>query len=93
MSRLRHIALIIVFSCIAAVASAQVRGEGRLNGKVVDEQKQPMQDVVVKATLTGQNQPLQTKTNKKGEWTINGLASGEWTVSSPKTGSRVSAAR
>lgn len=86
MSRLRHIALIIVFSCIAAVASAQVRGEGRLNGKVVDEQKQPMQDVVVKATLTGQNQPLQTKTNKKGEWTINGLASGEWTVEFTKDG-------
>ena len=74
MSRLRHTALIIVFACIATVASGQVRGDGRINGKVVDEQKQPMQDVIVKATMTGQNQPLQAKTNKKGEWTINGLA-------------------
>jgi Flp pilus assembly protein TadD len=86
MSRLRNIALIIVFTCIAAVASAQMRGEGRLNGKVVDEQKQPLQDVVVKATMTGQPQPLQAKTNKKGEWTINGLASGEWTVEFTKDG-------
>ena len=86
MSRLRHTALIIVFTCIAAVASGQVRGDGRINGKVVDEQKQPMQDVVVKATLTGQNQPLQAKTNKKGEWTINGLASGEWTIEFSKDG-------
>jgi tetratricopeptide (TPR) repeat protein len=86
MSRLRHTALIIVFTCIATVASGQVRGDGRINGKVVDEQKQPMQDVVVKATLTGQNQPLQAKTNKKGEWTINGLASGEWTIEFSKDG-------
>jgi len=86
MSRLRPLALTIVFTCIAAVASAQMRGEGRLNGKVLDEQKQPLQDVVVKATMTGQAQPLQAKTNKKGEWTINGLATGEWTVEFTKDG-------
>jgi predicted Zn-dependent protease len=40
----------------------------------------------VKATMTGQPQPLQAKTNKKGEWTINGLASGEWTVEFSKDG-------
>jgi predicted Zn-dependent protease len=86
MSRLRHIALITIFACLAAVASAQTRGDARLNGKVVDEQKQPLQDVVVKATLTGQPQPLQAKTNKKGEWTINGMASGEWTLEFNKDG-------
>src|SRR5262245_53501778 len=86
MSRLRHTALIIVFTCIAEVASGQVRGEGRIQGKVVDDQKQPMQDVVVKATLAGQNQPLQAKTNKKGEWSINGLAPGEWTIEFSKDG-------
>ena len=66
MSRLRHLALIIVFTCIAAAASAQVRGEGRLNGKVLDEQKQPMQDVVVKATMTGQNQPHADEDEQEG---------------------------
>ena len=67
-------------------ASAQVRGQGRVAGKVTDEQGQPLQDVVIKATMTGQTQVIQTKSNKKGEFTVGGIAGGEWNLEFSKDG-------
>ena len=86
MKRLQQPALILVFALIAATAFAQTRGDGRLAGKVVDDQGQPVQDVQVKATMKGQTQAMQGKTNKKGEWVINGLAGGEWDLEFTKQG-------
>jgi Tfp pilus assembly protein PilF len=80
---------VLIFSVatlVAGTAAAQVRGDGRLYGKVVDQQGQPLQDVQVKAVMSGQPQPLQAKTNKKGEWTIIGLGAGQWTVEFSKEG-------
>jgi predicted Zn-dependent protease len=85
MMRFRQLVLVLVFALVAGTAAAQ-RGDGRLFGKVVDAQGQPLQDVQVKAVLTGQPQPLQAKTNKKGEWTIIGLAPGQWTLEFSKEG-------
>ena len=65
---------------LASSALAQSRGNARLNGKVVDEQGQPVADVVVKAQMNGQTEILSGKTDKKGEFRINGLANGEWKV-------------
>ena len=78
MRTFRQTALLLLFTLVATGAAAQVRGEGRVAGKVVDEEGQPLQDVQVKATMTGQTQPMQAKSNKKGELTVNGLAGGEW---------------
>jgi predicted Zn-dependent protease len=86
MRTLRKTAFLLLFTLVATAASAQVRGEGRVAGKVVDDKGQPVQDVQVKATMTGQTQPVQTKSNKKGEWAINGLAGGEWTIEFTKEG-------
>jgi predicted Zn-dependent protease len=86
MKTLRHAAFVLVFALAAASAAAQVLGDARIFGKVVDEQGQPIQDVQVKATLSGQNQTLQGKSNKKGEWAINGLAGGEWMLEFTKEG-------
>jgi predicted Zn-dependent protease len=86
MKTLRYTAFLLLFTLIATGSTAQVRGEGRVAGKVVDEKGQPVQDVQVKATLSGQPQPLQGKSNKKGEWTINNVASGEWTLEFTKEG-------
>jgi tetratricopeptide (TPR) repeat protein len=85
MMRLRQTLLFLVFAFVAATAAAQ-RGDARLFGKVVDDKGQPLQDVQVKAVLQGQPQPLQAKTNKKGEWTIIGLAPGQWTLEFSKEG-------
>jgi predicted Zn-dependent protease len=70
----------------AAAAGAQVRGEGRIAGKVVDDKGQPLADVSVRATRKGETQPLQTKSNSKGEWTFNMLAMGEWALEITKDG-------
>jgi len=71
---------------LASSAMAQPRGNARLNGKVVDEQGQPLEDVLVTAQMTGQSDTLSGKTDKKGEWRINGAANGEWKVQVSKEG-------
>ncbi|MGB2717312.1 MAG: tetratricopeptide repeat protein [Vicinamibacterales bacterium] len=64
----------------------QTRGEARIGGKVVDDAGKPAANVVVKAQLTGQMPPLQTKTNNKGEWSINNMAGGVWELEFSKEG-------
>jgi tetratricopeptide (TPR) repeat protein len=86
MRTLRKTALLLLFTLAATGATAQVRGEGRIAGKVVDDKGQPLQDVQVKATMAGQPQPVQTKSNKKGEWAINGIAGGQWVIEFTKDG-------
>jgi predicted Zn-dependent protease len=86
MKTFRHTALLLLFTLVATGATAQVRGEGQVAGKVVDDKGQPLQDVQVKATMTGQTQPVQAKSNKKGEWSINNIAGGEWVIEFAKEG-------
>jgi predicted Zn-dependent protease len=72
----------VVLACVLALgvtASAQDRGKTRAQGKVVDEQGQPLQDVIVAAVKEGFDKPFQqAKTNNKGEWRIENLAAGKW---------------
>ncbi len=65
---------------IATVAWAQDwRGNGRLMGKVVDEQGKPLQGVVVSASLPAYHGILaQGKSDKKGEWSIDDVGEGNW---------------
>ena len=67
-------------------AAAQVRGEGRIRGTVVDEAGQPVGDVAIRATKKGETQALEAKTSAKGEFTLIQLATGEWTVEFSKPG-------
>lgn len=68
--------------------AAQVRGEGRITGKVVDEQGQPIANVAITATKKdAQAQaPIEAKSNDKGEFSLTQLATGEWTVEFSKDG-------
>jgi Tfp pilus assembly protein PilF len=72
----------VVLACVLALGvmvSAQDRGKTRAQGKVVDEQGQPLQDVIVAAVKEGFDKPFQqAKTNNKGEWRIDDLAAGQW---------------
>jgi tetratricopeptide (TPR) repeat protein len=78
--------MLVVAALVAASALAQTRGNGRLSGKVLDEQGQPIIDVIVKAQMAGQTESFPGKTDKKGEWRINGLADGQWTIEMSKDG-------
>ena len=86
MRKLNSFAFIVAFLCAASVASAQIRGDGRISGKVVDEQGQPLADVQVKGNKVGEIQPMMAKTNNKGEWSLNGIAPGQWNVEFSKEG-------
>jgi len=77
---------LIAAALLTTSAIAQPRGNGRLVGKVVDEQGQPVPDVTVKAQMTGQPDVLTAKSDKKGEWRLNGAANGEWKVELSKAG-------
>jgi tetratricopeptide (TPR) repeat protein len=76
--------LSVTLAAPAAYAQAW-RGMGHLAGKVVDEQGQPVEGVTVKVELPGSG-GTQGTTNKKGEWSIGGLARGAWHIDFEKAG-------
>jgi tetratricopeptide (TPR) repeat protein len=78
--------LAILILLIAAPATAQTRGTGRLAGKVLDGEGKPIRAVLVTAVKTGDDRPVQTKTSEKGEWAIGGLAGGQWNLDFAKDG-------
>ncbi len=83
---LRAAVAVIAAAMLATSAMAQPRGDARLTGKVVDDQGQPLDGVTVRAQMTGQTDILEGKSDKKGEWRINGAANGEWKVELSKDG-------
>jgi tetratricopeptide (TPR) repeat protein len=85
--RVSHsIAAAAIAFVLAAPASAQSRGQGHMAGVVKDESGQPVQGVAVKAMKAGEHDEFTDKTNKKGEWAINGIAGGEWNLDFSKDG-------
>jgi tetratricopeptide (TPR) repeat protein len=79
MSRVFRIAVLLVLVATAAWAQGW-RGQGRVGGKVTDEARKPIEGVVVKLTLPSENGVVEVKTNSKGDWSVGGIARGEWQV-------------
>ena len=79
------VALAAVFA-LAGPAFAQSRGAGHMAGVVKDESGKPVQGVKVTAQKAGEHDTFTDTTNKKGEWAINGLASGQWNLDFVKDG-------
>jgi tetratricopeptide (TPR) repeat protein len=78
MSRIVATTLALLFTATAAFAQ-DYRGNGRLNGKVVDEQGKGIEGVVVTATLPAVvGAKLQVATDKNGGWSVEGVAEGNW---------------
>jgi Flp pilus assembly protein TadD len=76
----------VLAALVASSALAQSRGNARLTGKVVDEQGQPIADAIVRAQMVGQTELVSGKSDKKGEWRLNGLAEGQWQIEIGKEG-------
>jgi Tfp pilus assembly protein PilF len=76
----RRMAVVLIgVLALSAATAAQNRGKTKAQGKVVDEQGQPLGDVIVAAVMNGLDKPFQqTKTNNKGEWKVENLAAGKW---------------
>jgi tetratricopeptide (TPR) repeat protein len=64
---------------LGAVTAAQTKGKTKAQGKVLDEGGQPLGEVIVAAVMDGMDKPFQqSKTNAKGEWSVQNLAAGKW---------------
>jgi Tfp pilus assembly protein PilF len=75
---------VAAFSSVAV--SAQQKGNARINGKILDDQGKPAPGVAVRATKTGDALIMEAKTNEKGEWTLQGLTTGQWNFEFHKEG-------
>jgi predicted Zn-dependent protease len=84
MTRARTTAIILWCLSLAIGASAQPKG--RINGKILDEGGKPAADVQVRAIKAGESQVNEAKTNDKGEWSMQGLAVGQWNFEFVKQG-------
>lgn len=72
---------------LSASATAQDwRGVGRLGGVITDDTGKPIEGAVVKGQLVGSTGTTQAKTNKKGEWALNGINGGQWNLDFQKDG-------
>lgn len=88
MTRLRTVPALFVALAMATSVLAQSRGTLRITGRVLDEAGQPLADVQVRAAKKGEAQPevFTAKTNGKGEYSLNGLAAGDWILEAMKEG-------
>lgn len=72
----------VALACVVAlgaVTAAQTRGKAKAEGRVLDEQGEPLPDAIVVAVMDGYDKPFQqTKTNRRGQWSIDNLAAGGW---------------
>jgi tetratricopeptide (TPR) repeat protein len=88
MKVLRITVALLMALALSATVSAQSRGKLRLAGKVLNEAGQPVEGADIRAAKKGEAEPQiqSTKTNKNGEWTLPGLAAGEWVIEAMKDG-------
>jgi tetratricopeptide (TPR) repeat protein len=83
---IRTIALLAVVVGCAGPAWSQSRGSGHMAGVVKDDAGKPVQGVKVTAQKSGERDIFNDTTNKKGEWAINGLSSGQWNLDFSREG-------
>jgi tetratricopeptide (TPR) repeat protein len=85
----RTIGILAVFAILASSAPAWAqmwRGNGRVAGRVSDEAGKPLEGVTVKLFLPEGNGGLEVKSNKKGDFSAGGIASGNWQLDFIKEG-------
>jgi carboxypeptidase family protein len=75
----RYVALIaLVLVMVPTMSSAQFRGLGRITGTVTEEGGGPLNNVSIRATLTGEDGVIEEKSDSSGAWAVSGVAKGEW---------------
>ena len=82
--RLLVLAMAAAIVVCGASLHAQVKGIGRLVGKVSDEKGTPVEAVSVRLRQAGDT--IEGKSDAKGEWTLAGVARGNWVVTFEKEG-------
>jgi len=84
---MRKFQVLMVAALVAmatSVAVAQIKGMGRLNGKVTEDGGGPIDGVSIK--LRQGTDVIEGKTDPKGDWVLAGVARGSWMVTFEKQG-------
>ncbi|MBA3641176.1 MAG: carboxypeptidase regulatory-like domain-containing protein [Acidobacteria bacterium] len=80
------VAMMLVMTMAAGAAAQSSRGSQRVTGKVLDEAGKPIVGAQVSAAKKGELKPdvFTATTNDKGEYSLNGLAAGDWVIEAKK---------
>jgi tetratricopeptide (TPR) repeat protein len=71
---------ILIFGCNLVLYSQLGMGTGRIQGTVLDEEGKALQGATIKVQNVRYKNVLTTTSDKKGRWSLVGLASGPYTV-------------
>jgi tetratricopeptide (TPR) repeat protein len=85
MKKIAFITIILILSA-GFVLSQGYRGQGRLKGKVTDEQGKPLEGVKVKLFSVRGQSGFELTTNAEGEWTANYVRGGGYNIDFFKAG-------
>lgn len=85
MKRSALIGIILIASALA-LSAQDYKGKGRLAGRVVDQDGNPLEGVTVKLFSPRAGGGLEVKTDKDGRWLAAWIRSGEWHVDFEKMG-------
>lgn len=79
--------LVLILMLTGYVSGQTARGKARQAGVVVDQEGNPVVEAKVTLEYMGEDErKLETKTNKKGEWSFLGLGTGQWRITAVKDG-------
>jgi uncharacterized GH25 family protein len=79
--------ILLLFATANFVPAQGGRGKGRLKGKVLDENGNPIENAkIVFTSARYQGVSFETTSDKKGKWAFIGLGSGMWRVSATAEG-------
>jgi tetratricopeptide (TPR) repeat protein len=75
----------LAFAALAVLLAAPLgaqdwKGTGRLEGRVLDPDGQPVEGATVKLDLPERGGGPTLKTDKKGKWAVGGIVAGKWNV-------------
>ena len=70
----------VILIMTLTLAAQQGRGRGRIRGTVEDQDGNPLQGVKITAVFKQAGIPFDTKSDKRGNWAIGGLGSGQFQI-------------
>lgn len=79
------ISVLLTFPVLVTLAQEPM-GKGRINGNVVDENGHPLEAVLIVVESLKYTTKLQDYSNKKGNFAVAGMGTGNWRITASKQG-------
>jgi tetratricopeptide (TPR) repeat protein len=79
MSLLRGTAVAALVALAVPAAAQDWKGQGRIEGRVLDPDGKPIAGAILKLELVGRG-GTEAKTDKNGRWALGGIAAGRWNI-------------